>query len=103
MMVGRWLSRRRECQVKSLTTYLTNLPVCSFAIYLKKDGKVVESPYERKRPDGKVVHTFHFDNIKLWEIPADAFKQPDLDCSLPLLPLTRNGMRPEMVEEMIES
>jgi hypothetical protein len=94
---------KRLWEYNMLTTYLTNLPVCSFAIYLKKDGKVVESPYERKRPDGKVVHTFHFDNIKLWEIPADAFKQPDLDGLLPLLPLTRNGMRPEMVEEMIES
>ena len=92
---------KRLWEYNFLATYLTGLPTCSFAIYLKKDGKVVESPYERKRPDGRVSHLFYFDNIKLWEISAEAFKQPGLEGLLPLLPLTRNGARPETVEEMI--
>ena len=34
---------KRLWEYNFLTTYLTDLPVCSFAIYLKKEGKIVES------------------------------------------------------------
>jgi hypothetical protein len=37
----------------------------------------------------------------LWEVPGEVLKQPGLEGLLPLLPLTKNGARREVVEEMI--
>src|SRR2546423_11934180 len=74
------------------TAIITGLPVCSFVIYLKRDGKVAQSPYELKLPDSEVVHCFYYRTIKLWELPAEALKQAGLEGLLPLLPLTKNGL-----------
>ncbi len=92
---------KRLWEYNVLTTYLTGLPVCSFALYLKKGGKVIESPYEQVLPDSEVVHLFYFRNIKLWELPAETIKQPGLEGMFPLLPLFKGGKRREVVEEMI--
>jgi predicted transposase YdaD len=52
-------------------------------------------------PTGDIVHSFAFQNIKLWEIPSEVLMQQKLSGLLPLLPLTREGKKREMVEQMI--
>ena len=56
-----------------------------------------------KLPTGLTVHHFLFQNIKLWEIPPEVLKAQKLPGLLPLLPLTKGGDSPEVVEEMIQS
>lgn len=75
--------------------------VISFVIYLKKESQIVEPPLIRKLPNGKAILYLNFTNIKLWEIPTDELRQTRLIGILPLLALTRNGGKPEVVEEAI--
>ncbi len=93
---------RRLWAYNSQIAINTNLPVCSFVIYLKRDGNVAQSPYEIELPDDEVVHRFSFRTIKLWEISTTAFKQTGLEGLLPLLPLAKNGSSREIVEDMIQ-
>lgn len=94
---------RRLWKYNAQTTIITDLPVCSFVIYLKRDGEVTLSPYELKLPDKEVVHCFYYRTIKMWELPAETLKQAGVEGLLPLLPLTQNGTRREVVEDMIVS
>jgi flagellar biosynthesis/type III secretory pathway protein FliH len=55
-----------------------------------------------KVPTGFTLHRFQFQNIKLWEIPLEVLKEQKLPGLLPLLPLTKDGDRREVVEEVIE-
>jgi hypothetical protein len=57
--------------------------------------------YEWTFPNGEVIHHFHFKVIKLWEIPAMMLKQTGLVGIYPLMVLTKDGQRPEVVEEVI--
>lgn len=77
------------------------LTFVSYILYLKKDGKIVSSPFKKSTMDGRDVHHFYFVNIKLWEIPTEHLRQLGLLGLLPLLPLTCEGTRPEVVEEVI--
>jgi hypothetical protein len=79
-----------------------NCPVYSFVIYLKPGGTIVEPPYIKKFPTGEKTHVFHFKNIKLWEKSQEDLLKPGLESLLPLLPLTKDGNRREVVEEMLE-
>ena len=92
---------KRLWEYNVLTTYTSGVPVCSFAIYLRKDGRVIEPPYPIVIPNGEIVHLFYFKNVKLWEVPAETLKQTGLIGLLPLLPLTKDGARQEVVDEMI--
>jgi len=51
----------------------------------------------------KGVGRFYYLVIKLWEVESDTLKQSGLEGLLPLLPLTKNGARYEVVDEMIEA
>src|SRR5947209_52416 len=93
---------RRLWEYNATATITSGLPVCSFVIYLVHEGQIVEPPYSPVLPTGQVAHIFYFTNVKLWEIPTETLKQPGLEGLLPLLTLTREGNRPEMVDEMIE-
>jgi predicted transposase YdaD len=79
-----------------------HLPVYSYVIYLRKAGKVAESPLVRTFPDGEVIHCFFYRVIKLWEIPAEALLQTEWLGLLPLVTLTDGGKQPEVVREMID-
>jgi predicted transposase YdaD len=79
-----------------------HLPVYSYVIYLRKAGKIAESPLVRTFPDGEVIHRFFFRVIKLWEIPAEALLQTGWIGVLPLVTLTDGGKQPEVVREMID-
>jgi len=90
----------RVWEYNVLTRCLTSRPVYSVVIYLVKGGKIIEPPYKEEIA-GEVVHLFSFQNIKLWEVPAELLKQAGLEGLLPLLPLTRDGNTPKVVEETI--
>jgi predicted transposase YdaD len=79
-----------------------HLPVYSYVIYLRKAGKIAESPLVRTFPDGEVIHRFFYRVIKLWEIPAEALLQTGWIGVLPLVTLTDGGKQPEVVKEMID-
>ena len=73
----------------------------SFVLYLKDDGKVAESPFIKYSLSGREIHRFFFENTKLWEVPTEELRQLNLVGLSPLLPLTREGGKPEVVEEVI--
>lgn len=89
-----------EYNVRATLQY--KLPVWSCVIYLKKD-RVLENPFlVRALPNGQAVHRFDFEIIKLWEIPTRELKEKGLVGLLPLLVLTQDGARRDVVEEAIE-
>jgi len=90
---------RRVWEYNVLTNYLTGRPVYSVVIYLAKKGTVVESRYQEEIAGQ--VRLLTFASIKLWEVPAEVFKQPGLEGLLPLLPLTQGGKSRAVVEETI--
>jgi hypothetical protein len=92
---------RRVWEYNVLIECATQLPVYSVVLYLRDDGIAIEPPYERRLCTGELIHSFHFRNLKLWEISASELRQPGLEEMLPLLPLTKDGARREMVEEVI--
>jgi predicted transposase YdaD len=92
---------RRLWEYNALASIRTGLPVYSVVVYLVKDSSIVDPPYEMKLSTGFTIHCFFFQNIKLWEIPPEAFKEQALSGLLPLLPLTKEGKHREVVEEMI--
>ena len=51
---------RRLWEYNAQATIISGLPVCSFVIYLQRDGNVVESPYNIVRPSGRAIHLFFF-------------------------------------------
>ena len=73
----------------------------SYVIYLKKTNDVAKSPLLRSLPGGREVHRFHFNIVKLWEVPQELLKQKGLVGLLPLLPLAQPVARLESVEEAI--
>ena len=93
---------RRLWEYNATATITSGLPVCSFVIYLVHESQIVEPPYSPVLPTGQVAHIFYYTNVKLWEMPTATLKQPGLEGLLPLLTLTREGNRPETVDEMVE-
>ena len=76
-------------------------PVFSFVIYLRKTGKIAKSPFIRRFAD-REVHRFHFQVIKLWEVPAEQLLQMGWQGLLPLVTLAKGGKKPEVVKTMID-
>src|SRR5436305_3049440 len=93
------VERLWEYNVRSTLKY--KLPVLSFVFYLKKERKPATSPYTWELKDGKVIHRFHFTVVKLWEVRAEILRQTGLVGLLPLLPLTQDGKKLELVDEVI--
>jgi predicted transposase YdaD len=77
------------------------LPVYSCVIYLKNHGSVPHSPFLRGLPNGEEVVRFHYRSIELGKLAAGELLQTGLVGLLPLLPLTKDGARREVIEEMI--
>jgi predicted transposase YdaD len=92
---------KRLWQYNSTTTINKGLPVSSIVIYLRKDRKIEEPPYLEKLPNGRPNHIFLYEAVKLWELPAEVFLQSGMEGLLPLVTLTHDGKRREVVDEMI--
>src|SRR5713226_1789130 len=81
-----------------------HIPVYSYVIYLREDGKVPEPPYIRRFPDeeGEEVLRFYYRVIKLADIPAEVFLGQDLVGLLPLVPLAKGGKDLGFVKKMVD-
>jgi predicted transposase YdaD len=77
------------------------LPVYSCVVYLKNHGDVPKSPFIRELPTGEEVVRFHYRSIELGKLASEELVQTGLVGLLPLLPLTKDGARREVVEQMI--
>jgi hypothetical protein len=91
---------RRMWEYNSLASCISGRPVCSIVIYLHEDVSIVEPPHIERLPNGDVNHVFFSKSIKLWEVPTEAIKKTGI---IGMLPLTKDGARQEVVEEMIAS
>ncbi len=80
----------RTWEYNCVTTFLEKVPVLSFVIYLVEDEPIAQPPFEISL-DEKVIHTFHYENIYLWEVEPEVLKQKGLEGLLPLLPLTKGA------------
>lgn len=93
---------KRLWQYNTTTTINKGLPVHSIVIYLRKDRKIEESPYIDPLPNGQPHHIFFYEVIKMWEVPAEVLLRPGMETLLPLVTLTADGKRHEVVGEMIQ-
>jgi hypothetical protein len=75
---------RRMWEYNAATSFLTGLPVFSYAIYLWKQNNIVEPPYTIEE-DGEVIHQFYYKNIRLWEEEPETLLKSGLTGMLPLL------------------
>ncbi|HVB60473.1 MAG TPA: hypothetical protein VNE61_04690, partial [Ktedonobacteraceae bacterium] len=87
---------KRLWEYNTTATNNSGLTVYSVVIYLRKERKILESPYIRKSPDGELLHVFFYQIIKLWELPTGLFFQPGMEGLLPLVTLMRDGKRSSM-------
>lgn len=90
----------RMWQYNALATFKYKLPVLSYVIYLKREEQVATSPYEVKIGD-EVIHRFSFRSIELYNVPTEELRRRGGIGALPLLSLTRDGARHEVVDEII--
>ena len=79
------------------------LPVYSCVIYLKDCGEVPRPPFIRRLPSGEETVRLNFGVIELHKITAEDLEGTGLVGLAPLLPLTKNGARREVVDRMISS
>ena len=91
----------RMLEYNILAEHQYELPTCSFVIHLRK-RRIDSAPYTRRFVDGGITHQFHFRTVKLWEVPAQTIVDLGWEGLLPLLPLTKGGKRPEMVQVMVD-
>ncbi len=91
----------RLLEYNVLTTRQHTRRVYSCVLYLRKDGIVSESPLIWRMPDGNEILRFHFEVIKLWEMTAESLIKTRFVGLFPLLPLTKDGKRHEVVDEMV--
>jgi predicted transposase/invertase (TIGR01784 family) len=75
--------------------------VYSCVIYLRKDSNLPESPMVWFMPNGSETLRFSFEVMKLREMTAESLLKTNLVGLFPLLPLTKDGKRHEVVEEMV--
>jgi predicted transposase YdaD len=76
------------------------LPVLSCVIYLLGGGEASPSPLSWILPTGQEVLQFHYQSIELKALLPEEVLRTGLTGLLPLLPLTKNGARREIVETM---
>ncbi len=93
----------RTWEYNCSATMLEKLPVYSFVIYLTKGGTIDQPPFRKGLEGGEQIHTFHYQNIFLWEMPPEVLMQEGLEGLLPLLPLTKGAelKRDQIVDDMI--
>jgi hypothetical protein len=92
---------RRMWEYNCITDIQMECPVYSILVSLVPDGPpVVDSLYVREVPGTRLGHHFAYRVINLWEVDGERLKSPECADLLPLLPLTKGGNTPGVVEEM---
>lgn len=91
---------RRMLEYSVIAEHQYELPVSSIVVYLRK-RRVPKPPYMRRFVNGRITHQFYFDALKLWEVPAQAILDLEWEGLLPLLPLTRGGKKPALIQVML--
>jgi len=76
-------------------------PVLSYVIYLRTGGKRFTPPLVRVSPDGEEILRFHYKTIELGKMRCEELFEKNLPGLLPLIPLTENGARREVIEQII--
>jgi predicted transposase YdaD len=76
-------------------------PVWSVLIYLKQVKTIEQDFWVKELPNGRPVHRFDFSIIRLWEVPTDELWEKGLPGLYPLLALTKDGARREVIEGII--
>lgn len=92
---------RRVLEYNAYLTWKYACPVESFVIYLKQEGPIVESPLVSRRRRGSEIWRFNFTNMPLWEVSTDMLRDVESVGILPLLPLTKGGNAPEIIDEVL--
>ncbi|HLL80281.1 MAG TPA: hypothetical protein VKT25_12315, partial [Ktedonobacteraceae bacterium] len=88
-----------DYNVRATRRYKCNVWSC--VIYLKK-GTTLDQPYMlRALSIGWNIHRFDFSIVRLWEVPTEELWEKGLQGLYPLLVLTREGARREVVEGVI--
>src|SRR5450631_2675315 len=82
---------RRMWEYNAATSFLTGLPVFSYAIYLWKQNNIIEPPYIIEE-DGEIIHQFYYKKILLWREKPETLLQSGLTGMLPLLPLMKDSL-----------
>lgn len=77
------------------------LPVSSCVIYLKKVNNPPTSPFIRQLPDSEEVVIFHFKSIELAKLSASDFLESGGIGLSPLVTLTQDGTKHDIVRKMI--
>jgi len=91
----------RLYEYNNRATLMYEQPVWSCVIYLVKES-TPEAPDTRRFPiTDRFVRCFDFDVVKMLEIPTETLLSLDCLGLLPLLPLTREGKRREVIETAI--
>jgi hypothetical protein len=77
-----------------------DLPVQSVVILLRPeaDSPSLTGVHQRRLPDGRLCHEFHYRVVRLWERPVDEILEADL-ALLPLAPLT--AVSPTMLPDVL--
>jgi predicted transposase YdaD len=78
-----------------------NCPVWSWVIYLTKES-TPQQLYCWFFPGVGLMHWFNFNVLKMWEVPTRDLLTLGRRGLLPLLPLTREGRQPEVIEQAID-
>ncbi|HLJ32864.1 MAG TPA: hypothetical protein VKU38_04395 [Ktedonobacteraceae bacterium] len=90
----------RMWKYNAMATWTYDCPTDSFVIYLRR-CKVSEPFFRWKFPPAKMVHLFHFNVVKLWEVSFEEIEQAGLLGLLPLMVLARGGKNRKVVEKAI--
>ena len=93
---------KRVWEYNAMTTIQYQRLTASFVLYLIPDGNVPDPFYEITWWNGRRIHNFSYDILKLWELPVEELEQVGREGLLPLMPLARGGRSYKRVDEMIE-
>lgn len=92
---------RRLYEYGTRASIVTDLPIISVVFWLEPNGVAPSSPYELRTPS-RLIATWHYIGIKVYELPAEAVLELGLPGLLPLIPFTRGGADLGMIERTAE-
>ncbi|MGB8346836.1 MAG: hypothetical protein WCD86_18250 [Ktedonobacteraceae bacterium] len=93
----------RLAEYNLLATITYDKPIISFLILLRPMPNIPESPFFKAVFDIIEIWHFNYVVIKLWEISAEELMSLGLFGLLPLVPLTQDGTRPEILKEVADT